>query len=298
MCLCLFDSLAAMIVPAIILPLLLPLIPLAMVLSPPLKKRKRDRKSSPNEKTATAGATTEQLLGEADSGFSQDFLEEDWANSLANPKITNRERILAAINYWKQIQALTPSTAITNHAHCRQKFMFSRTEAAVKRGLLSQIIYICVYGHLAKFPRDTTFGGLLKGSSGAPQYTNIIVPLVNFICSYFNVKDRKGRDLFTAEDVLDENYGHWRKNMILRSTEHGVWSDTAVEEHLHGLDEEDPLADETCCKGVYYEWYKVIVSLDSDFHKETMKAKPTHFLTDDQNEATSWAAVKDGVGFV
>ena len=276
--------------------LALPILAVLATIHPPSKKRKRNqRKAKPGEKAhATANDTVLTLLNKAapDGYFTAANLDAEWNNRPDGSDTTWRQRIVDAVDHWILVKDLQPPTSLTKHEYLRKKFMFSRTHRSMKTGMLACIIYKCVYGPQAAFDRDTNSGGLLKASSGLDVYTNIILPLVKFICHYYNITDDKGGDLLTVDAVLDENYGNWRKNLIERSTAFGVFSAGAVLDlTANYVDNDTPFPDETCCKGIYRPWYKWLVQNFPDFHRDTLAKKPSHIIRDAENTGAQWTTL-------
>jgi len=267
-----------------------------MMLTPGgVKKRRTHRRSSPNQAQAPTGVNgILALIDHASSPFETAVLDELWPNNRTGQNLTWRQRIEEAVEYWvDNVQNSRPSSRITAHDYLKKKNSFGRTEGAFKCGMLSTIVYICVYGSKATFSKDTNCGGLLKMLEGRTEYNQIILPLVTHIVRYYNCIGNKDEALLTIHEVLDENFGNWRKNMIRRSKDHGVYSNRAVLAMIRGADNEDdsnPPYDDSACKGLYYPWYLLISIHHKNFHQETMKANPSHYLVEAEGTQAAWDA--------
>lgn len=282
--------------------LLLMVVALAMMLQPHNKKRRVNRRQAPTQPARPAGVTgVLALINHEEGGFTAAHLEASWDNNLTGQNFTWRQRVQRAVLYWQDhVQNVRPSALISGHEYLRKKYAFYRTEAAFKRGMMSEIVYRCVFGSLAVFDRNTHSGGLLKSYEGSDVYKNIIVPLVTHICRFYNCQDYKGQDLLSVQAVLDENYGNWRKNLLLRSTAYGVYSNACVLESLRAAEEKnaaDPPYDDSCCKGIYFPWYSLVAVHHKDFHNDTMKANAGHYLTEAENTEATWTAALSTAAF-
>ena len=263
-----------------------------MVVPPPSKRRRRGR-SEQHQEVLAAGATETdtELLDRAGGFFTQANLDATWVNRAAGTDVTWRERILQAVTHWKMVQQVQPPLTITRNKFLKTKNAFGRTHAAVKRGMMAVIVFKCVFGTQSHFDFDNADGGLLSGCSSLALFDSHIVPLVKFLCHFFNAVDYRSGDLLSPDEVLNCNIGNWFKNLFKRSSENGTYSDGGVfgviADHAAGRH-----ADETCCKGLYIHWYKWMTQNFPHFHTESQKKRPTHVITDAENTGASWTAIQ------
>ena len=258
------------------------------MLTPPGKKRRTDRQPSPDSNTPAPNAEDEtitNLLTAADSPFTAANLDAQWPNA---PNTTWNARIIYAVKEWAKMWKNQPNVRIHKNKPLRKKFQHDRTEEAVKNGMVSHLVCKTVHGpQVGSVDLDTHSGGLLKNCSGTPEHTDCIVPLVKFIVKNCNIESPQG-DLLKVADILDKNFGNWRKNLIGRSKPHGAWSDAAVLAIVARGFDDSSAVDEACCKGICLPWCEWLIQNFPDFHRDTVAASPLHCLVPAQGTAAAW----------
>ena len=266
---------------------------MSMMVVPPPSKRRRQGRSEAHQAIAAAGPaeTDTELLDRAVEFFTQANLDAPWVNRRIGTDTTWRERIVEAIVHWKMMQQVQPPASITRCKYLKSKNAFSRTHKAVKKGMMAYIVFKCVFGTQAFFDFDNADGGLLKSCSSLAMYDSHIVPLVKFLCHFFNARDHRRGKLLSPDAVLNLNIGNWHKNVFKRSSENGIYSDDGVHaviaDHAAGRH-----ADETCCKGLCIHWHKWMSQNFVTFHVDTQAPGPTHVLTDAENVGATWTAIQ------
>jgi len=266
-----------------------------MVIPPPSKRRRRGR-SEQHQDVLPAGATETdtELLDRAGGFFTQANLDAPWVNRSNGADAAWRERIPQAVTHWKMMQQLQPSATITRNKFLKTKNSFGRTHAAVKKGVMAVIVFKCIFGSHAYFDFDNADGGLLKGCSSLALYDSHIVPLVSFLCHFFNAVDHRSGDLLAPMEVLNCKIGNWFKNLFKRSSENGTHSDDGVFNVLAD-NAAGRHAGETCC---YIHWHKWVAQNFPHFHAESQKKRPTHVITDAENTGTNWTAIRSDNAYV
>ena len=264
-----------------------------MMLSPTFKKRRVNRRNSPDQPQVPVGVHgILALIDHAQSPFATVVLDAIWPNNPPGQNSSWRQRIEEVVTYWRDnVQNVRPAAAILQHECLCSKNAFFRAEKAFKTGLMSQLVCICVFGANAVFSKNTKSGGLLKQFEGETFCDEVMVPLVTHLANYYNCVNKDGEDILTVQEVLDENFGNWRKNLIARVKSCGVFSSGEV---IAMIDREtlanpaDPNFDDTCCKGFYFPWHILTSIHHMDFHHEMKKAKPSHFITAAEATPNAW----------
>jgi len=156
--------------------------------------------------------------------------------------------------------------------------------------MMAIVVYRCVFGSHAYFDFDNSDGGLLKSCSSLTLYDEYIVPLVKFLCHFYNAVDHRGGVLLRDDDVLNVNIGNWFKNTFKRASDNGIYSDAGALAVIADA-EAGNHADETACKGLYIHWYKWVAQNFPNFHPQVMMKVPTHVLSNAENNGAAWTAI-------